>query len=252
MTKLPRWAILTLCFLLAASTAQNSPSETSSQATLYDPDPQHLWNRLYAAIFLRVDAAGNRFGPDDLDLLLWTETSHLLTEPSYGRAIHVLDEFLDSHGEKLVPDPAKRGVLQRDLWAASDWTIRMGNLGAGAGKDAAMNERVRRLQSRLAAVCKRLALSREQIAALPDNYAATVAARKFAPAFDPANPDTPFLPPDIFDQDGPWVCLGNANERPLASQHVDGSDGRSAFFAFLRLPGGRAATVAYLDKIKAD
>ncbi len=246
-----RLSIFGLCFALLAATARDNPPETPAgkppQVTLYDADPQHLWNRLYATIFLRVDAAGHRFGPDDLDLLFWTETTHLLAEPSYGQAIRVLDEFLTSHGEKLVPDPAKRAVLQRDLWAVFDWATLMGNF----DPDADRKEKLRQLRTHLAAACKRLALSREQIAALPDNYAAAVAAKRFAPAPDPTNPDAPFLPPDLFDPDGPWVCLGNADGEALAREHVSGSDGRSAFFAFLHLPGGRAATVAYLDKIKA-
>jgi hypothetical protein len=32
------------------------------------------------------------------------------------RAIAVLEEFIDGNGERLIEDPLKRAVLQRDLW----------------------------------------------------------------------------------------------------------------------------------------
>jgi hypothetical protein len=32
---------------------------------------------------------------------------------------------------------------------------------------------------------------------------------------DPADPQRPFLPADLFDPKGPWVALGNSKEDPL-------------------------------------
>jgi hypothetical protein len=92
----------------------------SIAVTLYDPNPQHLWNRLYAALFVREDQRGTIYGDDSLDPVLWIHSRHLLESESHVRAVHVLDEFLQTHAEKQIGDPLKRAVLQHDLWAVFD------------------------------------------------------------------------------------------------------------------------------------
>jgi len=84
--------------------------------TIYDPDRQHVWNRLHRALWVRSGPDGKEYGHDRLDPLLWMETKHLLEGKSHEQAIAVLDEFLTAHGEKLVNNPLKRAILQRDLW----------------------------------------------------------------------------------------------------------------------------------------
>lgn len=205
------------------------------QTTLFDADPNHLWNRLYAALFLRTDVSQKVFYPDSGDLLFWTEMKHLRTEPSRGAAIRLLDEFVARPVESQPPAPLSRALLQSELWAAYDWAER---------KDEV-------LRARLGAAIGRLLLSRKEIDALPDNYAATAATKTFPDLPEAAHPKAPFLPADLLAPGGPWVCLGYDGERPMASQHVDGAEGRSAFLVFLRLPAGRAATLAYLEQILA-
>src|SRR5208283_4472445 len=90
----------------------------------YDPDPTHLLNRLHAAIFVRADVPSTAKVADALDAPLWSNTQYLLTQPSHDRAIRVLDEFLQTHGERLIHDPVKRAILQRDLWSVFDWSIK--------------------------------------------------------------------------------------------------------------------------------
>jgi hypothetical protein len=223
--------LLTGCLGLGSLKAQTS----APTSTIFDADPDHLWNRLYAALFLRIDAGRTVYEPDAGDVLFWNQTTHLVTEPSHGTAIHLLDEFIEQHGEKLIPAPAARALLQHDLWAAYDWVPQRDEL----------------LRGRLAAAIGRLAFSRRQIDALPDNYTVTAEAKAFPGVPDPARPEAPFLPPDLLAPGGPWVCLGIEGARPLAFQHFDGGQGRSAFFTFLRLPAGREATLAYLAQLKA-
>src|SRR5262249_49137112 len=111
----------------------------------------------------------------------------------------------------------------------------------------------RELQKRLVAVMRRIALSRREIAALPDNLADAVKSGAFPKEFDPKRPEGAFLPPDLADADGAWV--GFANWLPpqglAAPQHTAFVKGRSVFTARLRLPGGREATQAYLKKAAA-
>jgi hypothetical protein len=89
-------------------------------------------------------------------------------------------------------------------------------------------------------------LSPEEIRSLPDTYAQAVASQAFPTQYDPAHRDRGFLPPDLFESDGPWVCLGRIGAL-AASIHANG---RSVFLVFLRLPGGREATLAYLQELR--
>jgi len=217
--------------------------------TIYDPDPHHLWNRVHRALWVRTGPDGKEYGHDRLDPLLWMDTKYLVEEKSHKMAIAVLDEFLAVQGEKLVQDSLKRAILQRDLWAVFDWTAEPGANSREAYARRPSSPR-RALQLRLARAIKRLALSAEQIKALPDNYAAALASRAFPERYDPDNPERPFLPPDLFQKDGPWVEIKIDNASAVtASRHVFDFGARSAFRVFLRLPEGRKATVAYFGAL---
>jgi hypothetical protein len=205
---------------------------------IFDSDPNHIWNRTHHCLFARHRADGAEFGADTLDPLLWQRTWYLLTGDSHARALACLDEFLRSHAERAVQDPLKRAIFQRDLWAAFDW--------AAAGDD--LPEQRRELETRLAEVMRRVAITPEQVRRLPDTYAAAVAARQFATEYDPHNPEQAFLPPELFRSDGPWVCLSAYSEDPTAIVHFTG---RSRFLAFMRLPGGREATANYIRELRS-
>ena len=100
----------------------------------------------------------------------------------------------------------------------------------------------------VAQVIARLALDPESIAKLPDTYAAAVASKEFAANYDPAQPHKPFLPPDLFDPEGPWVCIGRNGSDIIAPAHARGFS-RSVFQVFLKLPEGRKATSDYLTAL---
>jgi hypothetical protein len=208
-------------------------------AAIFDSDPNHIWNRTHSCLFVRRSADGTNFGADTLDPLLWQQTQYLLTGDSHDRALTCLDEFLRSHAERAVQDPLKRAIFQRDLWAVFDW--------AAAGDD--LPEQRRELETRLSEAMRRVAITPEQVRALPDTYAAAVAARQFATAYDPHNPEQPFLPPELFRSDGPWVCLSAYSEEPTAIVHFSG---RSRFLVFMRLPDGRDATLRYVRKLRSS
>ncbi len=95
--------------------------EPSPSRSLYHTDPEHLWNRLHEALFVRVGHDGRTYGQDRLEPLLWRESKHLLGERSNKNAIALLEEFLKNKGEKLIDDPLKRALLQRDLWLVFNW-----------------------------------------------------------------------------------------------------------------------------------
>jgi hypothetical protein len=221
-----------MCWDIALRAAESS--------TLFHPDPQHISNRLYRQLHLRTEPSGKEYGFDALDPLLWRETSYLLSGSSHARAVALADEFLRSHAERQISDPARRAVLQRDVWAVFDWADQ---------PDLPYQAQRRELTIRLAAIVHRLAASPGELATLPDTYARALQNHEFPAAFDPANPKRAFLPPDLFEQNGPWVCLGAPDHDLSAPLHDSSFTARSAFFVFARLPEGRDATLAYFKQL---
>jgi hypothetical protein len=226
---------------------EQQPTE-SSEVTLYDPNPNHLWNRLQQALHVRLTDLGN---PDkeqallpgdqsyhalELDAFLWPNRSTYLRfgEP-HKTALAVLDEFLARDGEKLVREPTKRAFLQRDLWAVFDWTRSWHTDVPG-----------RNLRTRLAKVIQRLALSPEEIKALPDNFAAVAATKKVAG-----------FPADLWDPQGPWVLLGDDNKntngaRTITPVHESFFGGRSAFLVFVQAGESRDQTIKFVQQLSDD
>ncbi len=204
--------------------------------TLYDHDPNHIWNRVHDSLLVRRSANGDQNGSDTVDPLLWANTKFLREPRSRRLAVKSLDDFLKVHAEQLIEEPIKRAVFQHDLWAVFDWA-------ASGDSDSANNQL---LLKRLAQVMRRVALTPQQVSALPDTYSAALASHEFPPEYDSTNPQRPFLPPDLLRPNGPWICLSGYSAEPTALVHFSG---RSRFLVFLRLPGGRQATLEYLRRL---
>lgn len=112
-----RAILLAVCLANPVATAERPPIGVA----VFDYDPNHLWNRMYGCLLVREHADGTYYGADALDPLLWANTRHLLSGDSHRNSVVCLDEFLRRHGERVVQDPLKRALLQRDLWAVFDW-----------------------------------------------------------------------------------------------------------------------------------
>ena len=156
----------------------------------------------------------------------------------------MLDEFLTTHAENLISDPLKRAMFQRDMWAVFDW------LASLAEPYPAQR---RALETRLAQVIKRIALPKEEILALPDNYALAIASGAF-PANIPADhPEAAFLPSDIFQPESAWVPMGREGG-PVAMTHTASFPffGRSVFLVYVRSPKGRTATLDFIESLKTE
>ena len=95
-----RFTIFTIIAALLFGCFGNLPSETvpppvntqvnisdpTSEPTgwnIYDPDPDHIWNRVFRQFFERKTNDGKYYGMDELDPLLWFDTIYLLSGTSH-------------------------------------------------------------------------------------------------------------------------------------------------------------------------
>ena len=257
--------ILTMIILAALllGCTGNLPSETSNPTSptalqvntsepipgtdrwaIYDSNPEHLWNRVFRQSFERRADDGTPYGMDELDPLLWFDSTYLLTGTSHQHAIQVLDEFLESSAENLIVDPLKRAMFQRDLWAVFDWLAFQ--------SDPYPSQR-EALKERLAKIIKRVALTSEEILSLTDNYKLAVDSNVFPSAFEADQPQAAFLPSDLFQPDSAWIPMGHENG-PIAMSHTEAFPflGRSVFLVFLRAPNGRMATFDLIEALNTE
>jgi len=235
------------CLCLASASHRNTgwKSQTyADHARLFSQDPQDISNRLYRQVHVRKAKNGKEYGLDELDPLLWSQTKYLLTGPSHTQLLGLLDEFTRIPPEQQLADPLKKAILARELWAVFDWAAPLPNHDYNWTQDRSR----RQLASRLARAIRQLALTQTEIAALPRTYQRAIEDKEFPAKYDPADPNRPFLPPDLFDPGGTWVCIGINGQDRIAPTH-ELTFSRSAFFVFMRLPGGRQATLDYLKQI---
>jgi hypothetical protein len=211
-------------------------SAAYSQSNVFDPIPAHPWNQLYAA--LHADPLSQPFLNDPAQARALLSVSG----DEYDTVLKQLDAFIANNSHKSVASPVKRAILQSTLWALFD------QVSDANGEDQANRKS---LADRCARIIRRLALSEAELAALPDNFATAIKSKEFAAAYDPEHREHAFLPPDLFDStNGPWVMMaGSDSQRPAAIRHVEFTQGRSVFYVLVRLPEGRAATVAYLREL---
>lgn len=217
-----------------------------SQAPIYDPDPNHPWNRLHDVIYTRRDWVDQRIGADSLDPLRWRDTRYLRVNPSRAAAVAAADAFLERHDERLIADPLRRVMLVHDLWAIFD------SLANASPRLYSNSESFDDgpLRDRLVRIIQRVALKQEEIERLPDNYADAVHSNLFSSAPEVVN-GQPYLPDDLFEPNGPWVCLGLPGGEAVAPIHTRDFQGRTVFYVFIHLPGGRAATLDYVKQLAA-
>jgi hypothetical protein len=233
-------------------------SLTTDRLPIYDADPDHLWNRLFCAFYVRESnlpaAPGGPpvrrlEGGDWIDFFGWSGTTYWSEPATCQRINALLDEFLATHGERLIDDPLKRTIMLRDLWAAYDFFVGQNILRFGTPEDLQRRDEVAR---KLAEIVAALAPTADQIAALPDNYTAAVASGRFAA--DHANdPRIDYLPPGLLADPQEWIemdfyqpDLHEDLSGRFITLHTRSYRGRSYFRIFYRWPGGRDELAAYL------
>jgi hypothetical protein len=234
--------LISLCRLQAASREQAKPAESSQAVSIYDPNPNHLWNRLFVTFYRQQVSSlsgGKTFthwvGPDVLDPPIGYHPRFLLDDEPFRKCDSVLDEFLSQQGAKLIQDPLKRVVLQRDLWAVFD---ALEQAVPGFIITATTNTPVQEqhriiLERKLASTIRSLALSRTEIDNLPDTYAAAISSGGFSDRLESNRYN--FLPAGLFATNSTWYEVNPSDPR---LQHSFMVGGRSVFRAFIKSPVG--------------
>lgn len=252
----------TLCHLaIAVMAASAIPIAGATEPTAdgpFDPDRAHPWNRLFTAFFVREMDYPEGFrsnkspkntppwlGPEVLDPPLGLHPKFLLDDEPYAKCNAALDEFLNKKADGMIRDPLKRAILQRDLWAVFDLLQRKGedfmrNFGENPKPYTPVQQEHRAiLAGKIARVMASLALSREQLEALPDTYRAAVNSGVF-PRSVANQAAADYLPPNLFDPDGPWVELSDKSPSSPSGfapfQHTSIVEGRSVFRVFFGPP----------------
>lgn len=234
--------------------------------TLYDTDPNHLWNRLYSALYIRprhLPAAGEQpatiryEGGDVIEFLAWGRTEYWSTEAMFAKLAPLLDEFIDSsHDSERSPqmnDPLRRIVLQHDLWAAFDHLIDLNNRRVG---DLVTRQRRDELCRKLAKCIQSLAIPASELEQLPDTYTLAVRSGDFVPHHD-NNASADYLPHGLLSRPDEWVEIDvyfpDMHEDIMdrfISLHARSFMGRSHYRIFYRFPEGRQQVVTYLEKLE--
>src|SRR5262245_10431589 len=231
---------------------------------LFDADPQHLWNRLFAAATIRPSLLPSvKDGPpvarieggDRIEFLGWGGTTWW-DEPAHIAGLaELLDQFLAQGREKLSTDPLKRVLLQRDLWTLFDFLM-VRHIARHGGFD--VRRRRHELCRKLARAIQRLALPAETLAKLPDNYALAVQSGPCAATHEFAPPRN-YLQPRILTGADEWQELdffqarrSEDVERRYVFLHMRAFQGRSYFRVFCRFPKGRSQFENYLRELDAN
>jgi hypothetical protein len=233
-------AVVLFCIPSMAADGPPAAAPKAAGVTIYGSDPQHLLNRLHRAMAVRT-IDGVDYGTDNAIPFI-NDADNLLSGEAHVQLLSVLDEFLRTQTPDRLPGELPRALLQHEAWATFDHTLLRRTLEELPAQRKA-------LRTRLVKVIALLAMKDSDIARLPDNYADSVKSGAFPRDFDPANPDTTFLPPDLFDAKGPWVEISDDHGQSVAPVHVGSLQGRSIFRIFIRLPGERKDTLAYMQKV---
>ncbi|WP_157606239.1 hypothetical protein [Schlesneria paludicola] len=236
---------------------------TADPLPLYDADPQHVWNRLFAAISIRHSLLPSKRGGtpiarieggDSIDFLAWPGTTYWDEPETVARLVGLLDQFQQERAERMTTDPIRRVMLQRDLWAVFDSLVSQNISRRG---DVETRQRRARLCGRLAKVIQSLALPVETLAQLPNNYQLALESGHFTDTHQ-FDPQREYLPSRLLTEDDEWQELDFYQpkvtqdiERRFVFLHTRAFRGRSYFRVFYRFPGGRSQLEKYLQEVEA-
>jgi hypothetical protein len=221
-------------FLLASASPHELIAENPSSRSLYKTNSSNVCNALFELLFFRKDVTGRTYGGDVLDPYLWGNTRYLLTGQEHRTLVDLLHQFLSAEPVACGLDLVRQAFFQRDMLAGATWIARH-----SADRSAI------ELGDILQKVVQRAALSRPRFDSLAARDLTTVSITADGRPGEGSSSDLRSL----LSSGSDWVCLGNSSGDPLAETHLRYYRGRSLFLVFLKTPGGRQRTLAYLADV---
>ena len=238
--------------------------KSDSPLPLFAEDAGHLWNRLYAAFYIRprvIPATDKQpelvryEGGDVIEFLAWGRTSYWSTDRVAKQVTPLLDEFLTNNGAERIDDPLKRAIFQHDLLAVYDHLIDQ-----NIKRNGPRETRTRRdaLCRKLARCIQQLALPSDGLKRLPDTYKLAIASGDFAKQHN-SNPRVNYLPHGLLTNREEWTEIDfyypkmheDIMDR-FVSLHARSLQGRSHYRIFYRFPQGRRQAVDYLKSLETS
>jgi hypothetical protein len=223
--------------------------------SIFDGQGENSWDALRDVFYTHHFSDGEAYKHKaSLDRPPWSNWAPFYNDDQfYARIVGALQDFLQQSEEDLEKQPpVRRAILLRDLWPVFDARphVRAAHANAPPGAGDVADKRHAELRKLVAQVMRRLELTEKEALELPDNYKAAVDEKLFAAAFNADSPAKPFLPVDLFDENGPWVAMARSSKTVGALHHLQTVEYRSIFVAFIRVSANRQETVDYLNETR--
>lgn len=207
------------------------------------------YDALYNAIMTRRTTDGKTVGQSYTGPLIFFNSNYLFHDKTDEAFLRALEDFSSLPQTEIESySNLQRALLQRHLWTVFDWATRK-RWPLYEPEPAKLTAARTTIQRHVARLMKRLALSEKQIAALPNPLQLSAASARYRQTYNPHDLKEPFLPPDLGEESGPWVCLSESRGVLPAQVHADSEQWRSAFLVLMRVSSDRNETLRYLEQI---
>lgn len=219
--------------------------------TVFDDSSEHLWNRLYRALYVRVDRHQCYKGFDAALPYLFPGTSQYLEGADFDLKLRLLDEF-NADQSSALKKPLHRALMQRSLLHVYHWAWHTAYPNSAAKEiDIGAPGRLaaEKLLTKLRTAIRDLALPESEIKVLPDNLAMAVASKNFQSTdIDNLQDRKPYVPEGL-ERDGSKFIVLSAKDGPAAPAHFRDFRYASGFFVGFSIPGGMAASTGYIRSL---
>jgi len=230
-------------------------SHLMSGAVCGDENTADPYDTLYDVLMTRHGKDGKTYALDETGPPIFVLSNFPFGDRTYKKFHAALDAFAALPQSKIEAySEIKRALLQRHLWKVFDATFPH-NWQVQLGRTQSLPERRAAVRPKIASLIRRLALTQQQILAIPNTIVATAESGDFNQSYDPTDQFKPFLPADLYANESSWVSfvdergpLPGEDRSPLpAFRHSRKLKMRSAFLQFIRVPGGRRETLKFLE-----
>ena len=217
-------------------------------------DPNDPYNVLYDVLMTRYGPDGKSYAANETSPIILPRSDFPFDDNTYPELNKALDAFAALPQPKFQSySDVQRAIMQRHLWKVYDAThpefITESTRDEGIRKQSHSNRRAA-VRPKLVSLMQRLALTKDEILALPNTLMAAIESGNSARQPDPKNLTKPFLPTDFYSNESAWICMGDKQEGNAipAELHAEKFNWRSTFHSYMRAPGGREETIKNIEK----